>query len=126
MAFKTIIQALKLYLHSLQSLFNLLLRFDVAPLPPLPPPSSSALHSCFICCCFGVCPWRLCPEKGPGPTQIYDQQSPRCGLAERGISRLVAIKAHVARVPASPCRANIMSNPACYRINPDDGLKTEP
>lgn len=73
-----------------------------------------------------MCPWRLCPEKGPGPTQIYDQQSPRCGLAERGISRLVAIKAHVARVPASPCRANIMSNPAYYRINPDDELKTEP
>lgn len=40
MAFKTIIQALKLYLHSLQSLFNLLLRFEVAPLSRSLPASS--------------------------------------------------------------------------------------
>lgn len=61
-AFKTIIQALKLYLHSLQSLFNLLLRFDVAPLPSTTP-SSTPLHSCFICCCFCVCVHGGCAPK---------------------------------------------------------------
>lgn len=113
MAFKTIIQALKLYLHSLQSLFNLLLRFDVAhpphhPLPPCLPPSSCHFVCTlvylllFLCLRVAALPVEAVPKKGPGPTQIYEQQKPSLWSCRKGISRFGAIKAHVASVPSLP------------------------
>lgn len=94
------------------------------PFPPcLPRSMQLRLHACLsaaVSVSVAALPAEAVPKKGPGPTQIYEQQKPSLWSCRKGISHFGAIKAHVASVPASPCRANIMSNPEYYRINPNE------
>lgn len=109
MAFKTIIQALKLYLHSLQSLFNLLLllRFEVAPPSPLPHPLAPCLHHL----------WLLRPiETVPKRAQLrFMSRKTLMALQKRDLSLSLPLALEQLNL--------VMIHPEVYGISPK---KTEP